>query len=145
MRQMLRQPASLSFYSAIWAVEASCSTRPFTTASWLRSAMFPIFLAVALVAMAQSVERTTRGAQACGGGLSRHDEDRFGRPIAYGTIYSLTNKNSIRPLLEELRGVLAEMESGLMHDELQTAFDEAARTRRESDGNKGLYHRMNIF
>jgi prephenate dehydrogenase len=104
----------------------------------------PHILAVALVAMARSVERTTPGALRLAAGGFRDMTRIASAPYSLWRDILLTNKNSIRPLLEELRGVLAEMESGLMHGELQTAFDEAARTRREiPKGTKGFITELN--
>lgn len=99
----------------------------------------PHILAVALVTLARIVDENSPGALKLAAGGFRDMTRIASAPYGLWHDILLTNKNAIRPLLENLRAILAEMENGLMNDGLENAFNEAARTRREIPlGTKGF-------
>jgi Prephenate dehydrogenase len=99
----------------------------------------PHLLAVALVNLAQKAEDTVPGTLKLAAGGFRDMTRIASAPYRLWHDILLTNKNSIRPLIEEFRGILGELETGLMGDTLEPMFENAVRTRGEIPvGNKGF-------
>jgi len=99
----------------------------------------PHLLAVALVNLARKTDNAVPGALKLAAGGFRDMTRIASAPYELWHDILLTNKASIRPLLEEFRNILGDMERGLMTDTLEPAFEDAISTRSEIPmGTKGL-------
>jgi prephenate dehydrogenase len=104
----------------------------------------PHLLAVALVNLAGKADNAMPGALKLAAGGFRDMTRIASAPYALWRDILLTNKASIRPLLEEFRSIIGELETGLMTDSLEPMFEDAVRTRREIPlGNKGFITQPN--
>lgn len=99
----------------------------------------PHLLAVALVSLARKADDAVPGTLKLAAGGFRDMTRIASAPYKLWHDILLTNKNSILPLLEEFRGILGELETGLAGDTLEPMFEKAVRTRGEIPvGNKGF-------
>jgi len=99
----------------------------------------PHLLAVALVNLAQKAEDAMPGTLKLAAGGFRDMTRIASAPYALWNDILSTNKHSIRPYLEEFRGILSDIETGLMADTLGPIFENAVQTRCGiPQGNKGF-------
>ena len=104
----------------------------------------PHLLAVALVNLARKTDNAAPGALKLAAGGFRDMTRIASAPYELWHDILLTNKASIRPLLEEFRNILGDMERGLMTDTLEPAFEDAVSTRGEIPmGTKGFITQPN--
>ena len=104
----------------------------------------PHLLAIALVNLARKAEDAVPGTLKLAAGGFRDMTRIASAPYELWRDILLTNKASIRPLLEEFRGMVGDLERGLMADTLEPMFENAISTRRKIPlGGKGFITQPN--